>query len=75
MSYIKESFEEKTMKFTEMELKERYADLENAIASQRLEGLEPDARTIEDMQCVVRGEIDTKEASRRLMERFALGQI
>lgn len=60
------------MKFTERELKERYADLENAIASQRLKGLEPDPRTVEDMECVVRGEFDTEEALRRLRERITL---
>jgi hypothetical protein len=67
-----ENCKEETMKFTERELKERYADLENAIASQRLEGLEPDPRTIEDMECVVRGEFDTEEALRRLRERITL---
>ena len=34
--------------------------LENAIASHRLEGLEPDDQTIEDLKCVVRGEFGIK---------------
>ena len=63
------------MKFTERELKERYADLENAITSQHLEGLEPDPQTIEGMKCVVRGEFDVEESLRRVKERIALGQF
>ena len=63
------------MKPTERELAIRNLALENAIASQQLEGLEPDPRTIEDMQCVVRGEFEVEEALSRLRERIALGQI
>ena len=63
------------MKPTERELAERNLALENAIASQRLEGLEPDPQTIEDMQGVVRGEFEVEEALRRLRERIALGQL
>lgn len=63
------------MKPTEQELARRKATLENAIASLRLEGLEPDARAIEDMQCVIRGEFGIKEALMRLRERITLGQI
>ena len=63
------------MKPTEQELAKRNLALENAIASQRMEGLEPDSRTIEDMQCVVHGEFDVEEALRRLRERINLGRI
>ena len=63
------------MKPTEQELAKRNLALENAIASQRLEGLEPDPQTIEDMQCVVRGEFDVEESLRRVKERIALGQF
>ena len=63
------------MKPTEQELAKRNLALENAIASQRLEGLEPDPQTIEDMQCVVRGEFDVEESLRRLKERIHLGQF
>lgn len=63
------------MKPTERELADRSLALENAIASQRLEGLEPDPQTIEDMQGVVRGEFEVEEALSRLRERIALGQI
>ena len=63
------------MKPTEQELAKRNMALENAIASQRLEGLEPDPQTIEDMQCVVRGEFDVEESLRRVKERISLGQF
>ena len=63
------------MKPTEHELAKRNMALENAIASQRLEGLEPDPQTIEDLKCVVRGEFDVEESLRRLKERIHLGQF
>ena len=63
------------MKPTEYELAKRNMALENAIASQQLEGLEPDPQTIEDMQCVVRGEFDVEEALKCLRERINLGRI
>ena len=63
------------MKPTEQELAKRNMALENAIASQRLEGLEPDPQTIEDMQCVVRGEFGIEESLRRVKERISLGQF
>ena len=63
------------MKPTEQELAQRNMALENAIASHRLEGLEPDAQTIEDLKCVVRGEFDIEESLRRVKERVAIGQF
>ena len=63
------------MKITEQELVKRNMALENAIASQRLEGLEPDAQTIEDLKCVVRGEFGVQESLKRVKERIALGQF
>jgi hypothetical protein len=63
------------MKPTEQELAKRNLALENAIASQRLEGLELDPQTIEDMQRVVRGEFGIEESLRRVKERIALGQF
>ena len=63
------------MKPTEQELAKRNLALENAIASQRLEGLEPDPQTIENLKCVVRGEFDVEESLRRLKERIHLGQF
>lgn len=63
------------MQVTEQELAKRNLALENAIATHRLEGLEPDAQTIEDLKRVVRGEIDIDESLRRVKERIALGQF
>ena len=63
------------MKPTEHELAKRNMALENAIASQRLEGLEPDPKTIEDLKCVVRGEFDVEESLRRVKERISLGEF
>jgi hypothetical protein len=69
------NFRRRDMKVTKQELAKRELSLENAIASHRLEGLEPDARTIEDLQCVVRGEFGIGESLRRVKERIAIGQI
>jgi hypothetical protein len=63
------------MNLTEQELAKRNIALENSIASQRIEGLEPDPKTIEDMQCVVRGEFGIEESLRRVKERVALGEF
>jgi hypothetical protein len=63
------------MKVTGQELAKRNLALENAIASHRLEGLEPDAQTIEDLKCVVRGEFGVQESLRRVKERIALGEF
>ena len=63
------------MKVTEQELAKRNLALENAIASHRLEGLEPDDQTIEDLKCVVRGEFGVQESLRRVKERISLGQF
>ncbi len=58
------------MKMTDQELEKRNLALENAVA----EGLEPDAQTIEDLNCVVRGEFSIEESLRRAKERISLGQ-
>ena len=57
------------------ELAKRNLALENAIATHRLEGLEPDVQTIEDLKRVVTGEFDVEESLRRVKERVALGQF
>ncbi|MGZ4023289.1 MAG: antitoxin VbhA family protein [Flavisolibacter sp.] len=62
-------------KLTEQEIARRELALENAIASQRLEGLEPDAQTLEDLKAVVRGEFGIEESIRRVKERVSLGQF
>jgi hypothetical protein len=60
-STINKGFKGGIMKVTEQELAKRNMALENAIASHRLEGLEPDTQTIEDLKCVVRGEFGVQE--------------
>jgi hypothetical protein len=73
-STINKGFKGGIMKVTEQESAKRDMALENAIASHRLEGLEPDIQTIEDLNCVVRGEFGIEESLRRVKERIALGQ-
>ncbi len=62
------------MKITEQEFAKRNMALENAIASHLLEGLEPDAQTIQVLKFVVRGEFGIEESLRRVKDRIALGQ-
>lgn len=59
----------------EQELAARRAALDNAIATQRLEGLEPDAQTIADLERVVRGEIEVVDVIKRLRQRIAAGEF
>lgn len=59
----------------EQELAARRAALDNAIATQRLEGLEPDAQTITDLERVVRGEIEVVDVITRLRQRIAAGEF
>jgi len=63
------------MKLTERELAKRNMAVENAIASHRVEGLEPDAQTIKDLESVARGEFGIEESLRRVKERIALGHF
>ena len=63
------------MKMTEQELAKRNMALENAIASHRLEGLEIDTQTIEDLKHVINGEFDIEESLRRVKERIVLGEF
>ena len=60
---------------TDQELAKRNMALENAIASHRLEGLEIDTQTIEDLKHVINGEFDIEESLRRVKERIALGEF
>ena len=57
----------------ELESAKRNLSLENALASNRLEGLEPDDQTLKDLHRFVRGEIDTEEYLRRVKERVFSG--
>ena len=58
-----------------VELQHRFEIRDNVIANQRLKGLEPDARTVEDLKEVVYGTIDTDEVLKRLHKRIEIGDI
>ena len=49
--------------------------VENAVAQQRLEGLEVPPEVIEDMKRAARGEIDIADGIRNTYEKFAHGEI
>jgi hypothetical protein len=48
--------------------------VENAIAQQRLEGLEVSADVVEEMKRVARGEIEIEEVIRNTVNRFSHGK-
>ena len=50
----------------EFSLRERQRAFDNALASQRLEGLEPDARTVAELALVVKGELTFDTVLERL---------
>ncbi len=60
---------------SERELAERRAAIANAVATQRLEGLEPDPRTVAELEQVAAGEMDIAEVLRRLHVRIAAGEF
>jgi len=59
------------------EPKKRYQlrAVENAIAQQRLEGLEVPADVIEEMRRAARGEIEIEEGIRNTLRKFAHDKI
>jgi hypothetical protein len=61
--------------FTDCELRERQHAVVNAVASQRLEGLEPDPRTVADLERAAAGELDISDVLRILKERIASGEF
>lgn len=56
-------------------LKERRHAVANAVASQRLEGLEPDARTVADLVRASAGELSVEDVLRTLKDRIAAGEF
>jgi hypothetical protein len=56
-------------KLTEQEIAERRRAAENAIASQRLEGLEPDPWVVAQMERVIVGEIEISDLIEAYLER------
>lgn len=59
----------------EISLRERQRAFDNALASQRLEGLEPDARTVAELALVVKGELTFDTVLERLQTRITAGEF
>lgn len=60
---------------SDRESTENLEGLANAVAQQRLEGLEPDARTVAELERVARGELDLSEVLAQIHERVRRGEI
>ncbi|WP_375673204.1 antitoxin VbhA family protein [Bartonella sp. TS82HLJMH] len=60
---------------SEEEIKRRRFAAENALASQRLEGLEPDPLVVAQMERVVIGELETSDVIKDLLERVNRGEV
>ncbi|MCL6230285.1 antitoxin VbhA family protein [Bartonella bilalgolemii] len=60
---------------SEDEIKLRRLYAENALASQRLEGLEPDQKVVEQMERVIIGELETSDVIKDLLERVKRGEV
>jgi hypothetical protein len=65
-----------TTKFTNEEIIERRLEVvQDSIANQRLEGLEVDSRTVEDLEHHARGEITIEEVLKRIHTRIENGEF
>lgn len=60
---------------TAYDLKERRRAVANAVASQRLEGLEPDSRTIRELERVAEGTSSVSDLINTLRSRVAAGEF
>ena len=56
-------------KLTEREIEERRRQVSNALASQRLEGIEPDEQTVEDLNRFAVGKLELADVIDRLNAR------
>jgi len=56
-------------------LKARHAAVANALANQRLEGLEPESKVVLDLQRFARGECDIKTVLKNFKARIARGEV
>lgn len=56
-------------------LRELQRGLDNAVANQRLEGLEPDATAIAELERVVRGELTIADVIEGILARIAAGEF
>lgn len=60
---------------TSNDRKDRHRAVVNAVASQRLEGLEPDSRTIADLQRAADGTLSVLDVINTLRARVAAGEF
>ncbi|UNE53891.1 antitoxin VbhA family protein [Bartonella machadoae] len=60
---------------SEEEIKQRRFAAKNALANQRLEGLEPDPQVVAQMERVIIGELETSDVIKDLMERVKRGEV
>lgn len=56
-------------------LRARNAAVANALANQRLEGLEPEAKVVLDLQRFARGECEIKMVLNNFKARIARGEV
>lgn len=56
-------------------LRDLQRGLDNAVANQRLEGLEPDAKTVAELRRVVEGELTIAEVLQSVRARIAAGEF
>ncbi|MGE8657013.1 MAG: hypothetical protein ACN6O8_09720 [Achromobacter sp.] len=56
-------------------LRELQRGLDNAVANQRLEGLEPDATAIAELERVVTGELTIADVIEGVLARIAAGEF
>ncbi|WP_273760285.1 antitoxin VbhA family protein [Bartonella sp. ML70XJBT.G] len=60
---------------SEDEIKRRRFDAENALASQRLEGLEPDPQVVAQMERVIIGELEISDIIKAYIEQVKRGEV
>ncbi|SAI73136.1 Uncharacterised protein [Bordetella ansorpii] len=60
---------------TPKEIEQRRRDVDDALASQRLEGLEPDAQTVRQMQQYVDGQVELADVVAIFARRVAGGEV
>jgi xanthine dehydrogenase iron-sulfur cluster and FAD-binding subunit A len=56
-------------------VKARHAAVANALANQRLEGLEPDSKVVLDLQRFARGECEIETVLKNFQARIASGEV
>jgi hypothetical protein len=63
------------IKMTDQELAFRLDAINNAVASQRLEGLEADPQAIAELKRAAAGELSVADVIDNVMSRFAAGEF